>query len=334
MLKRLLFKIHRWAGVALALVMVLWLASGLVIVYAGSLPASRGEQLAHGQTLAPEEGWLSLGEAWQRSAEARKIRNGGTAVLEGRLTRVDGQPVWQVEDERGQRFALSAIDGAVLNFSGPQAERIAQAWLGQSADVAQVRFVDTQPAYSSLRNYTALKPFHRVAVDDGAGTEVLVSARSGDVLQVANRWERGLFLAGNWLHMFRFLDGLGLEDSRRDVLTWAGGLAFAAGLSGLIVGWLVWRPGWGGRATYSQGRTQPYRAFWFRWHFWSGLIGGTVAVLWAFSGYLVNNPFQLFSAATASRDEVARYYDRQLPEVAAQWRPAPWPRPAVPASWN
>lgn len=326
MVKNLLFKIHRWTGVALAVFMLLWLASGLVIVYAGSLPVSRAQQLAHSQTLAPEAGWLSLGEAWQRSAEARKARdakNGAYSALDARLTRVDGTPVWQVEDERGQRFAVSALDGSVLDITGEQAVRIARNWLGLSAGQTAVSFIDTQQAISSLRNYTAFKPFHRVAVDDGAGSEVLVSARTGEVLQAAKSWQRGLFLAGNWLHMFRFLDSVGLEESRRDVLMWAGGIAFAAALTGMIVGWLRWRPGFFGRPTYAQGRTQPYRSFWFRWHFWSGLVGGTISLLWAFSGYLVNNPFQAFSAATASRDEVVRYYDRQLPDVAAQWRPAP-----------
>lgn len=325
MAKLLLFKIHRWAGVALALFMLLWMISGLVIVYAGSLPVSRGQQLAHAPALAVEAGWLSLGEAWQRSAEARKARdprNNALAAQDARLTRVDGVPVWQVEDERGQRFAISALDGSVVEIPPERAVRIAGRWLGEAAGPGTLSFVDTQDAISSLRNYTAFKPFHRVAVDDGAGTELLVSARTGEVLQEATRWQRGVFIAGNWLHMLRFLDNAGLSESRRDVLLWTGGIAFAAGLTGMIIGWIRWRPGLFGRPTYAQGRTQPYGRFWLRWHFWSGLIGGTFAVLWAFSGTLVNNPFQLFSAATASRDELTRYYDRKLPEIAAQWRPA------------
>ena len=95
--------------------------------------------------------------------------------------------------------------------------------------VASVTYLDTFDASTSLRNQQALKPFHRFAVDNGAGSEVIVSERTGDVLQAAGRIERGMYYAGNWVRLFRPLDAIGLGDSRRDVLTWLGCAAFVAG---------------------------------------------------------------------------------------------------------
>ncbi|MEQ1601905.1 MAG: hypothetical protein ABL885_09060, partial [Methylophilaceae bacterium] len=69
---RLLFQVHRWVGIALALFMALWFFSGLVIVYTGPLTQNRVEHLAHAETLAPQAGWLSFGEAWKLSADDRK----------------------------------------------------------------------------------------------------------------------------------------------------------------------------------------------------------------------------------------------------------------------
>jgi len=326
-MKRLLFLTHRWAGIVIALFMLLWFFTGLIIAYSSPLVQSRAQQLAHAQALSPEPGWLSLGEAWQRSAEARKAlyrpNSPESPITDARLLRAAGEPQWLVEDDRNRRFAVSAIDGELRNFSVEQAQRIAQEWLAadRPGERPAITYLDTLEATSSLRNYTEFKPFHRFVVDDGAGTELLISARTGDVLQAATSFERGLYWAGNWLHFFRPLDALGAGDYRRDALTWVSFAATLGVLTGLIAGWLRWRPGWFGRPTYASGDTQPFRAFWMRWHFWTGLIGGSFALFWAFSGFLTNNPWQIFSPATPSREELARYQGTKVPEVIRNWRP-------------
>lgn len=318
-MKRLLFLVHRWVGVALALFMTLWFLSGLVIVYSGQLNQNRLQQLAHAEALRFESGWLSLGEARARSSAAR----GDGAVSEARLLRRAGEPQWLVEDSAGRRYALSAIDGRPIETTPETAARIVGHWVdGERAGQATlVRFVETVDKPAIVRNQDALRPFHRFAVDDGAGSELYVSARSGDVVHASTRFERGLYWAGNWLHLFRFLDLAGLGEARSEVLMWSAIAAFAACLSGLIVGWLRWRPGLFGKPTYAEGRVHPYRAPWLRWHFWAGLIGGSFALAWAFSGFINGNTWQLFSPAAPSREEMARYYGGGLPPAVSDWKP-------------
>lgn len=329
-MKRWLFWLHRWLGVALALFMCLWFLSGLVIIYAGSVTATHQQQLAHGELLAPEAGWLSLGEAWERSASQRAAASSAKAkergegvVTEARLVRQGGEPLWLVDDERGRRFALSAKDGALRSVSPQQAVAIAQQWLtSEGRSVGTLRYVEQVDKTSLLRNYESQAPFHRVAVGDLAGSELLISSRSGEVLSAASRLDRALYWSGNWLHLFRPLESLGWGEMRRDVLLWVVSVALAATLTGLIVGWLRWRPGWGGRHTYSEGRVHPYRDFWFKWHFWAGLIGGTFALLWTISGVVTSNPWQVFSSANPTREELIRYVGKQLPTAMATWRPS------------
>jgi len=172
-----------------------------------------------------------------------------------------------------------------------------------------------------MRNQEALRPFHRLAVNDAAGTQLTISAHTGEVIRVADRIDRGLFWIGNWLHLFRPLDSLGWGESRRDVLLWVSGVTLLATLTGLIVGWLRWRPGWAGKPTYSEGRVHPYRVFWFRWHFWGGLIGGIAAFLWILSGFINNNPWQLFSSANANRQEINRFLGAKAPTALLDWEP-------------
>ncbi|HET7833148.1 MAG TPA: PepSY-associated TM helix domain-containing protein [Gallionella sp.] len=342
-MKRLLFEVHRWAGVALALFMLLWFVSGLVIIYAEPTTPTRAERLAHAESLKVEAGWLSAGEAWERSAEQRrelagskkengaeakkaagagKAGNGAGQIVEARLLLQDGAPLWLIEDGNGQRFVLSALDGGLRQTLPEQALKIATGWVSRDAErsSAAVRFVETIDKPAILRNYE-LRPYYRIAVDDGAGSELLVSARTGEVVHVSNRIERGFYWAGNWVHLFRPLDLAGLGESRVEVLKWVSFAAVVAALTGLIVGWLRWRPGWFGRKTYSEGRVHPYRNAWFRWHFWGGLIGGVLALAWGLSGFLNNNPWQLFSPANPGKEDLVRYVG-DAAAIAKSWRPA------------
>lgn len=323
-MKRLLFLVHRWVGVALALFMTLWFLSGLVIVYSVQLNQNRLQQLAHAEALRFEGGWLSLGEAWARSeGERPSAARGDNAVTEARLLRRAGEPQWLVEETSGRRYAISAVDGRLLQTSPEAAAKIVRHWVDgeRSAQATPVRFMETVDKPVIVRNQDALRPFHRFAVDDGAGSELYVSARSGDVVHASTRFERGLYWAGNWLHLFRFLDLAGLAEVRTEILMWSAIVAFAACLTGLIVGWLRWRPGLFGKPTYAEGRVHPYRAFWFRWHFWTGLIGGSFALAWAFSGFINGNTWKLFTPATPSREELVRYYGSGLPPAVRDWKP-------------
>jgi len=348
--KRILFEVHRWVGIATALFMAMWFITGLTIVYSGSTNQTRAQQLAQAEALLPHAGWLSLEEAWalssaQRTSEKRSARgergeqdgaahgqrqheggreghdgqsrNRPDSVYEARLVRRAGEPLWLVDDARGQRFAISALDGKLFEVTIDRALLIAR----NSVHGAQVTYLDTVDTTLSLRNQQTNGPFYRFTLDSEPGTQLVVSARTGEVLQQTTRIGRGMYVLGNWLHVFRPLDYIGLGEQRHTVIAWVSFFAVITIMAGLIIGWLRWRPGFFGKPTYSEGRTQPYRAFWFRWHFWAGLVGGTFTLLWAVSGYLNNNPWDIFSPVNASRAEITRYQGGELPAVARAWKP-------------
>ena len=344
-MKKLLYQIHRWGGILLALFMLVWFASGLVTMYASPSALGRTEQLAHRAPVDPQAGWLSLGEAWQRSEAARLklpapkgergeadekadvTRPGQATIAEARLVRQAGVPLWLVDDSQGRKLALSALDGSLHQVQVDEAARVAREWLTldadrPEADAAAVRHLDTGPQDSGVRNQANLRPFHRFAVGD-TGRELLVSARTGEVVRDTTAFERGLYWTGNWIHLLRPMDSIGLGQYRSDVQAWLGAIAVAACITGLIIGWQRWRPGWGGRETYSQGRVHPYRDVWNTWHFWVGLIGGSFALMWAFSGFLNTNPWQLVSPANPGREDLARFQGGQAPAAMLAWQPGP-----------
>src|SRR5450830_855399 len=196
-MKRWLFEIHRWVGIVLALFMLLWFFSGLVIIYAEPTTPTRAQQLAHAESLTPSANWLSAGEAWERSAVQRKELAAGrksaedkkpadtgakksansaeAQVVEARLLLQADEPLWLIEDSKGQRLALSAVLGSLHKTTAEQAQRIAEKWVSHdNVSAAAVKFVETIDKPAIVRNQEALRPFHRIAVDDGAGSELFV----------------------------------------------------------------------------------------------------------------------------------------------------------------
>lgn len=332
--KRLLFITHRWLGVVFALFMLLWFASGLVIIYAPNTIQDRNDRLARAEPLATVSGALSVGEAWTRH-RAGQPQAASAEIANARLVRQLGEALWLIEDTRGERVALSAADGQLRATDAARAVKLARAWIGDGAD--EIAYLETFGRDATVRNQEAFAPFHRVIVADGLGTQLTISARTGEVVRDATAIDRGLFWAGNWLHLFRPLDSLGWGEVRRDVLLWVSGLTVIATLTGLIVGWLRWRPAFGSKPQYTGGRTHPYRAFWFTWHFWSGLLGGIAAFLWIFSAFFNNNPWQLFSPANADRAEQNRFLGAQAPAALLEWQPdvpAPIAATAVELRWQ
>ena len=320
-------------------------AIAIAIIYSTPTTQNRSQQLAHAESLHIEANWLSLGQAWDASEEQRnalvaKLKSTGTnknhgskanqqanhnqvvGINNARLLRSGNEPLWLIEDTLGQRFAVSALNGSLQETSVEQALIIAQNWFksSETPELIKTSHLETVENPIILRNQDALRPFHRIAVGD-EGIELLISSRTGEVLHASTRTERAFYWAGNWLHTFKPLESIGLGHIRHDIQTWFGLFATLTTLTGLIIGWLRWRPGFAGKPTYSQGRTQPYRDFWFKWHFWSGLIGGAFLLSWAVSGFLETNPGQMFSKTTASPEELTRYVGSELPETMRLWQP-------------
>jgi len=344
-MKRALFIAHRWLGIALGAFMLLWFLSGLVMVYSGSTTVTQQQRLAHAQAIPVRNAGalLSAADAWQLSGPQRgaitsemkqeshahdygRPRQTSAAkpteqgVAEAHLSLLNDVPVWQLVDEQGRRYALSALNGEVQTISMEAALRVAKTWGGDKVSPRALETVE-KDLLTRRMVLDAYRPFHKVSLNDEAGTVLDISSRTGEVVNATTRVQRVLAYAGEWLHFFRFLDSVGLEGQRRTILIWTSFIACIGVLSGLIVGWQRWRPGWFGTRTYPRGRSHPYRESWPRWHFWSGLLGGILTLAWMVSGYLVSNPWQIFSKAGFSQQELLRFQGGPLPQFLLAVRP-------------
>ena len=144
-------------------------------------------------------------------------------------------------------------------------------------------------------------PMHRVALDDGAGTEIYVSGKTGEVVMRTTRWGRALAYAGpvaHWLYLpvLRRNGPLWLQ-----VVIWSSIAGCLLCVSGLIAGLIRFAP-FRPLVVQRQRTMTPYRG-WMKWHHYAGLVFGVVTTTWTFSGLLSMGPFPLLSSEGPTRGQ-------------------------------
>lgn len=286
-LRRWLFLLHRWLGVALCLLFALWFVSGMVMMYVGYPKLTEAERLGHLPALHPASTLLAPQEALRKAGVQQPLAelrlNMGSAGRATYLATPQGAGA-------GKTIAIDAATGQPLAATDAQAA-LATARRYAAAEPTYAGTI-TEDAFTHSRNLDAHRPLHVVELDDATGTRLYVSGRTAQVVRDATRTERGWNYLGAWLHWLYPLRG-GLWDRY-----WAdtvNGLSMASivlALSGTVVG--IWR--WRFHQRYRSGRRTPYPSRMMRWHHISGLLFAAVTLIWVFSGLMSMNPWKVFDS--------------------------------------
>jgi len=280
LVKRTLIFLHRWTGVALCLLFLLWFVSGIVMMY-WDFPSVRAEdRLERSPSLEAFAIQLSPVEAY---AKVESQQSG----MQIRLNMFDGRPVYRFRAGRGERMIYADSGEEQLRVSAEMAGRIASAWTAQPVGAAKtesLQDVDQWTVQGGLRN---LRPLWKYSWPNGE--QVYVSGASGEVVQYttsASRFWAYLGAIPHWLY-FTPLRKHQPEWSR--LVIWTSGIGAVVALMGIAIG--VWMYSFSKRYQYDGVPTSlPYRGP-KRWHAILGLIFGAAAASWAFSGMLSMDPF-------------------------------------------
>jgi uncharacterized iron-regulated membrane protein len=282
---RLLILLHRYFGVAFCLLFAMWFASGIVMHFVQFPALSESERVAG---LLP----IDLMRVVHSPAEAVAASKIGDVMRIRLVQRSDG-PVYLVSGS-------SAVKTLRADDLGDGTVRSAQlAGILATNDVTNdatndLRNVDAPVAaeifsdqWTVAEQYDQHRPLYRVALKDRAGTEVYVSATTGEVVLKTTRWQRWWNYAGSvahWIYPTVLRSHPGLWAS---LLWWLAFLAMiGAGLGALIgtsrLDLTGWRP------------VSPYCG-WHAWHHWLGLCCMVFVLTWIFSGWLSMDDGQIFS---------------------------------------
>ncbi|MBT9495429.1 MAG: PepSY domain-containing protein [Paucibacter sp.] len=264
--------IHRWAGISLGLLVLLWLLSGLVMLFVARPELSGAERQ---RSLAP----------LQASAVLKLPGSADGLRLQQQL----GRPVFLLQTGK----VVQAVDG----LSGQPRAPLDEAQARQLAAEYAERLTGGPLRISGLEllardqwtvygRFDAQRPLYRVELDGAAGLELYIGQRSGELLLDTTRWERGWNWLGSVTHWLYFTPLRARPALWRQVVLWSSGVAFAMCALGAVLGLQRLRL----RRRYASGSVSPYRERWRRWHHLLGLGGGLFLLTWLFSGWLSMGP--------------------------------------------
>jgi uncharacterized iron-regulated membrane protein len=272
---RTLVILHRYLGVAVGLLMLIWFVSGVVMMYVG-FPRPAGSERLHG--LPP----IAWGACCRVDAES--VPDGqpvaraeiemllGTPVL--RLPRVL-VPIQTIELAQGKARPVDIDDANVVALAA------APSVGGQAPPLAAAEEIDEDQW--TLNRYRQEQPIFRFTFDDPDRTVLYVSGASGRVVlrtTAAQRFWNWLGAIPHWLY-FEQLRTDGLLWSR--TVIWTSILGSFLTIIGIYLGIAQFKRG-------KDGRLSPYRGL-FYWHHLAGLVFGVITLAFVASGLVSMNPW-------------------------------------------
>jgi hypothetical protein len=281
-LKRALIFVHRWLGVALCLIFLLWFPSGLVMMYWDFPSISPGDRLERAPALDVSKVRLSPAEAY----DALGVPQPPTQVT---LLTVDGRPAYRFRAGRETTLVYADTGEEQGDVSLEMMQRAASAWTGQPVNAAKAEQLEEVDQWTLQGQFRNERPLWKYTWP--GGEQVYVSGTSGEVVQYTTTASRlGAYFGAipHWMY-FTPLRKHGPQWS--SFVIWSSGIAAGSATLGLIIGIWMYSPS----KRYRNAGTPtsiPYRGQ-KRWHTLLGLIFGVGAVTWAFSGMLSMEPFPL-----------------------------------------
>jgi uncharacterized iron-regulated membrane protein len=317
---RLLVLLHRWLGVSTCLLFAMWFATGLVMHFVPFPSLAEAERIdglgpvdASRVTRDPAAAVATTGIA---NADRVRLVSRGDAlvyVVSGPST---------LAAVRADDLTSAAVHSPAVALTIAQAAARRRGLDGSRAEVIETTDYDQWTVPNGFDRY---RPLHRIALNDPAGTELYVSAVTGEVVLDTTRRERAWNYAGSVTHWI-YPTILRKNQGRWDVTVWWLSLiALVAAVSGSVLGVIRMRLGRGRGIT-------PYRR-WHAWHHILGLACMTFVLTWIFSGWLSMDHGRLFStgkltAAEASAVAGGSWQDAQMPPASlpssAQAREIEW----------
>jgi hypothetical protein len=270
---------HRWMGIAIGLMFVIWSVSGGVLLYYGLPHLTAAERLTRLPPLAAAAIRVAPADAAaQVDGEPFRLRIsmlGERPVYRFNTGQVFGR--WQlVYADDGTRFEPFDADGALewLRGSVPEA----------AARMTYDAYLDGPDLFTHSPAMQTHMPMHRIALNDPAGSRYYVSARTGETVMKTDRTSRVLGFLGYTLHTLFFLRQQTWWGTLLQVLSWG---ALGMALLGVVLGIVRFAltPRYRHRGKQSR---SPYTGL-MKWHHIAGLIFSVVVLTWAFSGIVSLN---------------------------------------------
>jgi len=280
--RKLLIYSHRWLGIAITVMFLVWTLSGVVLMYYGHPQITAGERLLR---LEP----INFSTATVTPAEA--AAKAGIKPYRVRLSMYNGRPVYRMTRVSiGNWSAVYADTGEVLpRMSREQALQ----WMKQFAPeyastMTYDAYLESPDEYTRIPTLAGYVPLHRIAMNDPAGTEYYLSEKSNDIIQKTDRSSRILAISGYVLHNLFFFRQRTWWTPLLDFIAWT---AMLMVVTGIAVG--IWRVALKPRFRHKGVPSYTPYSSWMKWHHYAGLIFGLFSISWTLSGMIPISTFPI-----------------------------------------
>jgi hypothetical protein len=293
--KRSLIFVHRWLGVALSLLFLLWFVSGIVMMYWGFPAVTARDRLERAPALVPERIVVSPGRAIA-------ALGGDENPRQVRLTSFDGRPVYRFggaggrgagrggRGRGGPAARVYADDGSEVGpVDEAMVDRTAAAWAGRPAGEAQRALVEEVDQWTVGGAGRGQRPLYKYSWPDGQ--QAYVSGVTAEVVQYTTTSSRFWAYLGAIPHWLYFTPIRTNARQWFSFVVWSSLVGTIAASIGVVVAVWMYSP----RQRYWNAGVPtsiPYKG-WKRWHTIAGLVFGLVTTTWAFSGLLSMGPFPI-----------------------------------------
>lgn len=275
---------HRYIGIPLSFMFVVWFVSAFFMIYTGGMPRITPDQRVDGMEA------IDFSRVQLDLAQAMAVAGFDSETWMPRqasLVSILGRPVYRL-GESGYGAVHLAADNGELLAPLTQAEGLQLASRFLDIPAAQLRYTHTlvEPDQWTLTNMRELPLYHYEA-DDAFGTQVYVSPDTAQVSVYTTRKSRLLAWLGTIPHWLYFSGLRNNQPLWYDIVVYtayAGCLLAILGLMLALVQWRRVRP-------FQLSRAIPYRGL-TRWHYILGTVFGLFTLTWVFSGLVSMEPWR------------------------------------------
>jgi hypothetical protein len=271
-MRKSLILIHRYLGIALSLLFLVWFVSGIAMIYARGMPSLTPDvRLTRLPVLDTGVIRLSPLEALSKAQMA------GLPDRAELLTVLD-RPVYRFYS--GGYVTVFADTGELLEINAERATESARLFLNAPSTTLHPAGYLTAPDQWTITERRSL-PLYKFNADDPDQSELYISENTGEVALITTRGSRRLAWIAAIPHWLYFKALRTRPRLWRQVILWTSGLATVSALIGLVLGVIQYR------------RRPPHIPYagWMRWHYLTGVFFGLFALTWVFSGFLSVEPW-------------------------------------------
>ena len=295
-LRKWLILSHRYLGIGLGLLFVVWFASGIGMIYARGMPSLTDELRL--ERLEP----LDLQSVRVTPLEAAERAGLGEFLGRVTLLTVMGRPAYRLGG--GGAATVFADTGELMPEVGPApAREVASRFMDLPSERVRYERLLTRADQWTVSERAQL-PLHKLSIDDERGTQLYVSPESGEVVLLTTRGSRALAWVSAIPHWLYFTPLRVKQNLWTNTILWTAGLGCVLAILGITLGVLQFK--FSRPFRLSRIRSYIPYAGWMRWHYIMGLVFGVLALTWVFSGWLSMEPFGWASGEGLSSGELRR----------------------------